>query len=129
MGQFVIASGDATKMFHATDQTLNEIAVLVLIHIVFTRRVAVGARWDDRLGPPVPVIVCNKASESKASSRIMTMAIGWLSLGIAMLGLLRRLAPGLAPATNAASFYIGFGVAVLIVSSYVVAMRLSAPRG
>ncbi len=31
----------------------NEIAVLVLMHIVFTGRVAVGARRDDRLGPGV----------------------------------------------------------------------------
>ena len=53
MGEFVIASGDAAEVFHATEQTFNEIAVLVLMHIVFTGRVAVGARRDDRLGPGV----------------------------------------------------------------------------
>ena len=49
-GEFVIASGDATKMFNSGKEPFNEVSTSVMIDIVVTRLLAVGPGRNDCLG-------------------------------------------------------------------------------
>ena len=76
LGQFVIAGGDEAEVFHATKQTFNEIAVLVLMHIVFTL---------DELSMTMPVDV--RRSNEKKRCMEKTMINAWKRLIVAFAAL------------------------------------------
>jgi high-affinity nickel-transport protein len=60
------------------------------------------------------------------ASRVMSLAIAFLSLGVAALGLARELAPRVAEATEGAGLWMGTAVMVMLLASFVAAMRLAA---
>jgi high-affinity nickel-transport protein len=59
------------------------------------------------------------------ASRVMGLAIGFLSLAIAALGIAKYFAPALAAMLEDAGLLMGVGVILILLSSFAVAMRLS----
>lgn len=59
------------------------------------------------------------------ASRVMSLAIGCLSLAVAALGLARHFAPEIANATDGAGLFLGLGVVALMLASFMIAMRLA----
>lgn len=51
IGELVVASCQAPKLFEAIEELLNEIACLVSMPVDAALGIAIAARWDDGLGP------------------------------------------------------------------------------
>ena len=60
--ELFIARGDPAKVFDKAKMAFNEIAILVLMRIIGSRRIAVGARRDDRLGPAHCIVLAQLVS-------------------------------------------------------------------
>jgi high-affinity nickel-transport protein len=64
---------------------------------------------------------------ARVASRVMGLAIALLGIGIASLGMARLLSTQAAKGLGGAELPMGFGVAILVVTSFAVAMRLARP--
>lgn len=60
------------------------------------------------------------------ASRVMSLAIGFLSLGVAALGFVRYVAPDVAAVTEGRGALLGLGVIVMLLGCFALAMRLAA---
>jgi high-affinity nickel-transport protein len=97
----------------------------VALGLVFT----LGMMTTDGLnGAWVARMVERADRRARVASRVMGLAIALLGIGIASLGMARLLSTQAAAALAGAELAMGLGVAVLVVASFAVAMRLARPR-
>jgi len=64
---------------------------------------------------------------ARVASRVMGLAIALLGIGIAGLGMARLLSAQAAEALAGTELQMGFGVAIIAVTSFAIAMRLARP--
>jgi len=96
----------------------------VALGLVFT----LGMMTTDGLnGAWVARMVERADRRARVASRVMGLAIALLGIGIAGLGMARLLSTQAAAALAGAELAMGFGVAIIAVTSFAVAMRLARP--
>lgn len=65
---------------------------------------------------------------ARVASRVMGLTIAFLGIAIACLGAARLLSPEAAAVLAGAELALGFGVAIIVATSFAAAMRLAGPR-
>ena len=65
---------------------------------------------------------------ARIASRVMGLAVGWLSLGVGLWGLARALSPAVAGWGEGRELYVGFACIATVALSFLVALK-NAERG
>jgi high-affinity nickel-transport protein len=96
----------------------------VALGLVFT----LGMMTTDGLnGAWVARILARADRRARVASRVMGLAIALLGIGIASLGIARLLSAQAAAMLAGAELAMGLGVAIIVATSFAVAMRLARP--
>jgi len=112
-------------LFSLTGVHLGGWPFSVALGLVFT----LGMMTTDGLnGAWVARMVERADRRARVASRVMGLAIALLGIGIASLGMARLLSTQAAEVLAGAELPMGFGVAIIVVASFAVAMRLARPR-
>jgi len=104
------------------------IVTLVAGFVAATLHDGAAPQWLERVGAWVARMVERADRRARVASRVMGLAIAFLGIGIASLGMARLLSAQAAAVLAGAELPMGFGVAIIVVASFAVAMRLARPR-